>query len=135
MNYWLMKSEPDSFSFDDLKRNKKTIWDGVRNYQARNHMRDMKKNDEILFYHSNMSKEIVGIAKVSKEFFPDTSADSGDWSAVEVKPIKDFKSFVHLKEIKNNPKLKDMTLVKQPRLSVMPVEKKHFEYILKLGGL
>ena len=149
--YWLMKSEPDAFSINDLKRVKTQHWDGVRNYQARNFMRDeMKKGDLVLFYHSN-TKEIgvVGLATISKESHPDhtswdmrsnyydpkSNKDNPKWFMVELKYKKKFKRIVTLAEIKENKKLKDMKLVqKGNRLSVMPVTKKEFELIEKLGS-
>lgn len=150
MRYWLMKSEPDVFSIDDLKKVKKEPWDGVRNYQARNFMRDdMKIGDKILFYHSNCDVPgVVGLAEVSKEAFPDHTAfdkkskyfdpksdpDNPRWMMVEVKYKKKFKRTVSLKEMKDIKKLEDMRLLQRGnRLSVMPVEKKEFEHIVKLG--
>lgn len=151
MNYWLMKSEPETFSIDDLKRDKKTNWDGVRNYQARNFMRDeMKKGDKVLFYHSNAEPPgVAGIAEVSKEgyadhtqfdpddkhYFPSADPQKPIWFMVDIKFSEKFKSFVSLEDIKKNPKLKNMKLIqKGNRLSVMPVEKNEFEEIVKMGS-
>ena len=150
MRYWLMKSEPDVFSIDDLKKVKKEPWDGVRNYQARIFMRDaMKVGDKVLFYHSNCDVPgVVGLAEVSKEAFPDFTAfdkkskyfdpksdpDNPRWMMVEVKYKKTFKRTVSLKEMKEIKKLEEMRLLQRGnRLSVMPVEKKEFEHIVKLG--
>jgi predicted RNA-binding protein with PUA-like domain len=148
--YWLMKTEPDNFSIDDLKRVKKEPWDGVRNYQARNFMRDdMKKGDLVLFYHSNAKPPgVVGIAEVSKEGHPDPTAfdkkskyydvksdpENPRWILVEVKYKKHFKKMVSLNEIKDEKKLSDMALVqKGSRLSITPVKKTEFDHILKMG--
>ncbi|MCP5463866.1 MAG: EVE domain-containing protein [Deltaproteobacteria bacterium] len=134
MNYWLVKSEPFKYSYDDLVRDKKTFWDGVRNYQARNNLRAMKKGDQVFFYHSNEGKEIIGICEVAKEAYPDPTAKEGDWSVVDVKAKKKFKTPVTLKQIKDEPKLADVALIKQSRLSVMPIEKKHYDLILRMAS-
>jgi predicted RNA-binding protein with PUA-like domain len=134
MNYWLLKSEPFKYSWDDLVKDKRTYWDGVRNYQARNNMRAMSKGDLALYYHSNEGKEVVGIAEIVKEHYPDPTATEGDWSVVEVKPKKRLKNPVTLKQIKADKKLTEMKLVKQGRLSVCPVTKTEFDYIIKLGS-
>jgi len=151
MNYWLMKSEPDVFSIDDLKKKKKTHWDGVRNFQARNFMKnEMKIGDKVIFYHSNADPSgAAGIAEVVKEGYPDhTQFDSDDkhyepkadpqkpyWYMVDVKFVGNLRTFVPLNEIKNNPKLKKMKLVQRGnRLSVMPVEKNEFDEISKMGN-
>ncbi len=150
--YWLMKSEPDVYSFDQLKKDKTTSWDGVRNYQARNFMRDeMKKGDQVLFYHSNTKPPgIAGVAEVSKESFPDASQYKEDgeyfdpkatkekprWFCVQVKYKKTFKDYVSLDDLKNRKSLSDMLVVqKGQRLSVQPVSKKHFDTVCKMGGL
>lgn len=135
MNYWLLKSEPYNYSYDDLVRDKRGCWDGVRNYQARNNLRAMKKGDRGFFYHSNEGKEIVGIIEVIKEYYPDPTATKGDWSVVDIKPIKRFKTPVSLTDIKSVSKLNEMALVKQMRLSVSPVRKKEFELICQMGGV
>lgn len=134
MQYWLIKSEPFKYSFADLRRDKKTYWDGVRNYQARNNLRAMKKGDQALYYHSNEGKEVVGIAEIVKEAYPDPTAKDGDWSVVDVKPLKEMKAPVTLAQIKDTPALKDIALIKQSRLSVMPIDPKHFKEICKMGG-
>lgn len=133
MNYWLVKSEPDVYSWDDLKKDKKTFWDGVRNYAARNYMREMKKGDQVFFYHSNVGLEIVGIAEVVKEAYQDPTTSNPNWVAVDIKPIKTFKEPVPLSVIKEIPALTDMELVRNSRLSVQKVEPKAWEIILKMG--
>lgn len=133
MNYWLVKSEPYAYSFDDLIKEKKTMWDGIRNYAARNHMRAMKKGDLVLFYHSREGLEVVGICKVVKEYYPDPTAEKGDWSVVDVKPVKKVKVPVTLKAIKTTAELQDMALVRISRLSVSPVKEEEFNIILRMG--
>jgi predicted RNA-binding protein with PUA-like domain len=135
MQYWLIKSEPFKYPWDQLVKDKKAIWDGVRNYRARNNMRDMKKGDQLLFYHSNEGLEIVGIAEVSKEHFQDPTTDETAWVAVEVKPVKKLKNPVSLAYIKSDPVLSKMELVKLSRLSVAAVSAAEFELISKLGGI
>lgn len=135
MNYWLLKSEPSTYSIDDLKKDGKTFWDGVRNYQARNFMRDgMKKGDLVLFYHSNAEPAgVAGICKVVKEGYPETKDPT--WVGVEVEFVEKFKRFVPLDELKTDAKLKGMLVVKRGmRLSVQPVEKVHFEEVCRLGA-
>ncbi len=134
MNYWLVKSEPDVYSFDQLTKDGRTRWDGVRNYQARNNLRAMQQGDICLYYHSNIGLEVVGIARVAKEHFPDPTAEKGDWSAVELEPVKLFARPVPLSEIKANPGLQDLLLVRNGRLSVMPVTSAEFSTLLALGG-
>jgi len=131
MAYWMVKQEPEAYSFDDFLRDGKTDWTGVRNFQARNNLRAMKKGDEVLFYHSVSEKTVVGIAKVTKEEFPDPT--DKDWIAVELKPVKKFKLPVTLEAIKTDKALKDIALIKQSRLSVMPLTKGQFERILTLA--
>ncbi|GAB4495630.1 MAG: EVE domain-containing protein [Saprospiraceae bacterium] len=133
MQYWLVKSEPDVYGFDQLVKDGKTRWDGVRNYQARNNLRAMKTGDLCLFYHSNIGLEVVGIAKVLKEHYPDPTAEKGDWSAVDLGPVKPFKRPVTLVEIKKHPALQQLLLVRNARLSVMPVSFDEFSVILQLG--
>jgi predicted RNA-binding protein with PUA-like domain len=135
MQYWLIKSEPFKYPWDQLVKDKKAIWDGVRNYRARNNMRDMKKGDQLLFYHSNEGLEIVGIAEVSKEHFQDPTTEETAWVAVEVKPVKKLKNPVSLAYIKSDPVLSKMELVKLSRLSVAAVSAAEFELISKLGGI
>lgn len=132
MNYWLLKTEPETFSWDDLVRLGTSMWDGVRNYQARNNLRSMKKGDLALFYHSVKNPGIIGIAEIIKEFYPDPTAKEGDWSVVDVKPVKKLNRFIGLSEIKNHNELQHMVLLKNSRLSVQPVSKEEFEYIVHL---
>jgi predicted RNA-binding protein with PUA-like domain len=131
MNYWLVKSEPDVYSWEDLEKDKKTTWDGVRNFQARNNLRAMKKGDLAFFYYSNEGKAIVAIAEVSKEAFPDTKDEN--WIAVELKPLKKLKKPVGLATIKVDKKLAGMVLVNNSRLSVQPVKLEEFDYIIALS--
>ena len=132
MNYWLIKSEPAVFSWEQLLKEKKVAWDGVRNYAARLHLRGMKKGDEVYFYHSNEGLAIFGIAKVIKEAYQDPTTKE-DWSAVDLAPFKTLKRPVTLTEIKADKKLKNIGLVRIGRLSVMPLEKEEFEHILELS--
>jgi predicted RNA-binding protein with PUA-like domain len=132
MNYWLIKTEPETFSWDDLVKQGKSMWDGVRNYQSRNNLRQMNIGDSLLFYHSGKNPAIVGIAEVVKEYYPDPTAIEGDWSVVDIKPKKKFKRKILLKEIKNHLELQTMVLVKNSRLSVQPVKKEEYAFILKL---
>ena len=134
MNYWLAKSEPNVYSWDQLVKDKKTTWDGVRNYAARIHLRSMKKGDEVLFYHSNEGMEIVGIAKVEKEAFQDPTSEDDRWVAVELKSYKKLKKSVSLLQIKNDNRLKEMALVRISRLSVQPVNQKEWNIIMELAG-
>jgi len=134
MNYWLVKSEPFKYSWDQLVKDKKTTWDGVRNYAARINLRAMKKGDEVLFYHSNEGMEIVGIAKVEREAFQDPTTEDERWVAIELKAFKKLKNAVSLAEIKNDKRLKDMALVRLGRLSVQPVTEDEWKMIMKLAG-
>lgn len=131
MNHWLMKTEPDTFSWDDLIRDKKAGWDGVRNFQARTHLKNMKKGDEAFFYHTGDEKAIVGIAKVTKEHYPDPGDNA--WVAVEIVPVKKLKKPVTLAQIKADKRLSNMVLVKASRLSVQPVTSEEFDMIVALG--
>lgn len=131
--YWLVKSEPYEYSFEDLIRDGSTVWSGVRNYAARNHLRNMRQDDFVLYYHSRKGLEIVGIAKVQKESYPDPTAEKGDWSAVDLVPVKYLAKAVSLKTIKARPELAEMPLVKIGRLSVMPLTAEEFTTILELG--
>lgn len=135
MAYWLMKSEPDAYSWEQLVKDTTTNWDGVRNYQAANNMKAMKVGDKCFFYHSNVGKEIVGTMTVSKLYHPDPSDPKGRFGMVSVKKGKAFKTPVTLKEIKEHPKLKDMAFVKQSRLSVSPVSATEWKLLCKLGGI
>lgn len=134
MAYWLVKSEPSAYSWQQLEKDKQTDWTGVRNYAARNHLRTMKKGEEVLFYHSNEGLDIVGIAKVAKEAYQDPTTDDKNWVAVDLKPYKKLKQTVSLDTIKKDKRLKDMALVRIGRLSVQPVTDKEFEAILELAG-
>lgn len=132
--YWLVKTEPEAYAWSDFVRDGKTTWDGVRNYQARNHLRAMKRGDRVLFYASVTTKAVLGTATVSKEFFPDPKATEGDWSAVELSLGETLPRPVELATIKAEPKLAEIPLLRQSRLSVMPLPKAHFDLIVKLGG-
>ncbi|MGN6295321.1 MAG: EVE domain-containing protein [Ginsengibacter sp.] len=134
MNYWLVKSEPFKYSWDQLVKDKKTYWDGVRNYAARNNLRDMKKGDEVFFYHSNEGLEIIGIAMVVKEAYQDPTTDDKNWVVVDLSPVKKLKKTVGLAEIKEDPKLENMELVKNSRLSVQKVTPAEWKHILKMSG-
>lgn len=134
MNYWLVKQEPSTYSFDDFQKEKKTDWTGVRNYMARNFLRDMKKGDNVLFYHSGDEKAVVGFATVSKAAFADPTADDDAWVAVELKAGKKFKRSVPLSEIKTEPKLANMLLVKNSRISVMSVTEDEYDQVAAMGN-
>jgi predicted RNA-binding protein with PUA-like domain len=133
-NYWLVKSEPESYSWSDFVKDGKTAWTGVRNFQARNNLRAMKQGDLVLFYHSVSEKQIVGIARVEKEFYPDATAKEGDWSCVDLVPVKPLKNFVTLEAIKSDKILKDILLIRQSRLSVTPLNEIQFKRLLELAG-
>jgi predicted RNA-binding protein with PUA-like domain len=133
MNYWLVKSEPGEYSFDDLLNDGTTVWSGVRNYAARNNLRGMKMGELVLFYHSVDDREVVGVSKVSKEAYPDPIAETGDWSAVDLIPVRKLKNHVQLSSIKQTPELQNIALVRIGRLSVMPLEKAEFEKILAMA--
>jgi len=132
-NYWLLKSEPSAWSWNDQVKSKIDMWDGVRNYQARNNLMKMKKKDLCFFYHSVSEKSIVGIVEVIKEHYPDPTDKKNKFVVVDVKAIKELKHPVSLEEIKNNKKLKNIALIKQSRLSVMPVTKPEWKEILKIS--
>ena len=131
MKDWLVKQEPEAYSFDDLIKDGKTDWTGVRNFQARNNLREMKKGDKVLFYHSVSEKAVVGVAEVSRENYPDPTDEK--WIAVEIKPIEKFKKPVTLAEIKAEKSLQNIALVRQARLSVIPLTAGEFETILKMA--
>jgi predicted RNA-binding protein with PUA-like domain len=133
MNHWLVKSEPFKYSWEQFEKDKKTVWDGVRNYAARNNLRAMKKGDLVFWYHSNEGKEIVGIATVAKEFYPDPTAKEGDWSVVELKPFKKLKKPVTLDQIKADKRLQQMDLVRLSRLSVGAVRAAEFDMVLAMA--
>ena len=133
MNYWLAKSEPEAYSWSQFVKDRRAAWTGVRNFQARNNLRAMKPGDVVCFYHSVTGKEIVGLARVVKEAYPDATAEEGDWSCVDLEPVKPLKTPVSLETIKTDKILKDMPLVKQSRLSVTPLTKAQFERVLVLA--
>ena len=133
MNYWLIKSEPSTYSWDQFVKDKLTFWDGVRNYAARLHLRAMKKGDECFFYHSNEGLEIVGIAKVVKEAYQDPTTDDDAWVAVDVKPVKKLKNPVSMKQIKADKRLQNMALIKISRLSVQPVTEEEWKIVMELS--
>jgi len=134
MNYWLVKQEPEAYAWKDLIKDKKTSWVGVRNYQARNNLQAMRKGDLVLFYHSISEKQIVGIATVVKEAYPDPSTKESAWVTVDLAPTQSLKKPVTLEQIKNSEILSEMALVRQSRLSVMPVSPEEYACILKLAG-
>ena len=134
INYWLLKSEPDAWSWDNQVKEGASMWDGVRNYQARNNLKEMKKNDLCFFYHSVTERSIVGIVKVVKEYYPDPTDKTGRFVVVDVKATKKLKNPVSLDQIKENNKLKDIALVKQSRLSVMPLKKTEWDIIIKMSN-
>lgn len=135
MKYWLVKSEPFKYSWEQFVKDGQTFWDGVRNYQARNNLREMAKGDEVLFYHSNEGLEIVGIAKVVKTSYPDPTIDDERWLAVDLKPIKPLPYPVSLATMKQTPGLENLALIKQSRLSVCPITAEEYKLILKMGGI
>lgn len=133
MSYWLVKSDPDSYSWEQFIKDKKTVWDGVRNYQARNYLAKMNVGDFVLFYHSDEGKCIVGISQVNKKAFPDPKDKEDKWLAVELKVVKSLKKNISLEQIKKIPKLKNIALLKQSRLSVMPISDEEYQIILKMS--
>ncbi len=133
MKYWLLKSEPSTWSWQNQIDEGTSMWDGVRNYQARNNLKNMKKNDLCFFYHSVSERSIVGIVKVVKEFYPDPTDNSGKFVVVDVKPIRKLINPVSLDEIKKKENLQDIALLKQSRLSVMPLKKREWDTIVKMS--
>lgn len=133
MNYWLVKSEPGAYSWDDFVKLGRDHWDGVRNYQARNNMKLMKVGDEVLFYHSVNDKQVVGIAKVVKEFYQDPTTDDDRWVVVDLVPLRKLEKPVTLSQIKGDVRLEGIALVKNSRLSVMPISEDHYQIILDLS--
>jgi predicted RNA-binding protein with PUA-like domain len=133
MNYWLAKSEPEAYSWQQLVKDGKTAWTGVRNFTARNNLRAMKKRDLVFFYHSGEEKSVVGLAQVEKESYPDPTAEEGDWSCVDLAAVKAVNKPVSLAQIKSDKTLHDMVLVKLSRLSVSPVTKSQFDRVLELA--
>ena len=131
--FWLVKSEPSSYSWADFRADGGTSWTGVRNYAARNNLRGMEKGDEVLFYHSGEDKAVVGIARVTRPAYADVTASEGDWSAVDLSPIKSLRHPVMLRQIKEDPRLKGTQLVRRSRLSVMPLAAPEFRAIVRMG--
>jgi predicted RNA-binding protein with PUA-like domain len=131
MNYWLLKTEPSTFSWDDLVKDKKAVWDGVRNFQARNNLKAMKKGDLAFIYHSMDDKAVIGIAEITREHYPDPKDQ--DWVAVNIKPLKKLKSPVALATVKKDKRLSNMVLVKNSRLSVQPVKSEEFDLVIGLS--
>ena len=134
MQYWLVKSEPVNYSWEKFNQDGRTFWDGVRNYQARNNLREMKAGDLVLFYHSNEGKAVVGIAKVVKEFYQDPTTSDPNWVVIDLAPVEGLKRPVTLEEIKADERLKDIGLVRQGRLSVMGLKREEFDRIVELGS-
>jgi len=134
MNYFLVKSEPFKYSWDKFNEDGLTFWDGVRNYQARNNMKEMKEGDLVLFYHSNEGKAVVGVAKVVREFYQDPTTDDTNWVVVDLAPVEALKRAVTLEEIKADERLADIGLVRQGRLSVMKLKAEEFDRIIELGS-
>ncbi|WP_443943937.1 EVE domain-containing protein [Pedobacter sp. AW1-32] len=134
MNHWLVKSEPFKYSWEKFNEDGRTFWDGVRNYQARNNLKAMKEGDLVLFYHSNEGKNVVGIAKVVKEFYQDPTTDDTNWVVVDLSPVESLKNPVSLEQIKAEESLQDISLVRQGRLSVMPLKAEEFDKILEMGS-
>lgn len=134
MNYWLVKSEPNKYSWEQFNKDGVAVWDGVRNFAARNNLRDMKVGDLVLFYHSNEGKDVVGVAKVVKESYQDPTTDDTNWLVVEIAPVEALKKSVTLAEIKAEPALKDIQLVRLGRLSVSSVKAAEFDKILEMGN-
>jgi predicted RNA-binding protein with PUA-like domain len=134
MNYWLVKSEPFKYSWEKFNEEGRTFWDGVRNYQARNNLREMKEGDLVMYYHSNEGKAVVGIAKVVKEAYQDPTTDDTNWVVVDLVPVETLKRPVTLEEIKADTRLKDIGLVRQGRLSVMALKQEEFDRILELAA-
>ena len=133
MNYWLVKSEPEAYAWSDFLKDGQTAWTGVRNYAARRNLRTMKVGDRVFFYHSGEEKSVVGLARVARKSYPDATADEGDWSAVDLAPVKTLAKPVTLAAIKADKILKEMALVKQSRLSVMPVTAEQCARLLALS--
>jgi predicted RNA-binding protein with PUA-like domain len=134
MAYWLVKSEPSVYSWEQFQKDGKTSWEGVRNYAARNHLKAMKKGDEVFYYHSNEGLSIVGIAKVIKEAYQDPTTTEDAWVTIDLKPVKSLKHPVSMKQIKTEQRLKDMALLRISRLSVQPVTEVEWKVVLELSG-
>ena len=133
-NYWMVKQEPETYSWDEFVKDGSTDWTGVRNYQARNNLRAMKPGDKVLFYHSGTGKEVVGLAEVTKGAYPDPTADDPQWLAVDLKPVKPLPSFVQLAAIRYDKRLSQLPLIRQSQLSVMPLTKDEFDVIMGMGN-
>jgi predicted RNA-binding protein with PUA-like domain len=131
--FWLVKSEPDTYSWEKLVKERRTVWDGIRSFEARNNLRAMKKGDLVLFYHSNVGKAVVGVARVAREARPDPAAEGEDWSVVDVEAVKPLAVPVTLAQIKADRALAEFALIKRGRLSVVPVTDAQFEHVLRLG--
>jgi predicted RNA-binding protein with PUA-like domain len=134
MSFWLIKSEPSTYSYDQLVKDGHTTWDGIRNYAARNHLRSMKKGDQVLFYHSNEGLEIVGIATVAREAYQDPTTKEEAWLAVDITPYKKLKKPVNMQQVKADKRLAEMALLRISRLSVQPVTEKEWKVIMELAG-
>ncbi len=134
MRHWLVKQEPDAYAWEQFVRDGRTAWTGVRNFQARNNLRAMKEGDEVFYYHSVTGKSVVGLARVSKEAYPDPSAEEGDWSCVDLVPVRACRTPVALDAIKKEPALDGIALLRQSRLSVMPVTAAEAKILRQLGG-
>ena len=135
MQYWMVKQEPEAYSWDTFVKDGSTSWAGVRNFQARNNLRAMKKGDLVFFYHSVSEKAVVGLAKVKREHYPDGTAEDGDWSAVDLAPVEALKNRIPLDQLKQDDVLKDLPLIKQSRLSVLPVTEAQAKRLLALGAV
>lgn len=134
MNYWLVKSEPGTYSWDDFVKLGRDHWDGVRNYQARNNLKGMKNNDQVLFYHSGDERQVVGIAKVVREYYPDPTTTDERWVVVDLVPVRKLKKTITLAEVKADERLKQIALVRSSRLSVMPLKREEYDMILAKEG-
>lgn len=134
MNHWLIKSEPSTYSWDDFVKEKRTFWNGVRNFQARNNLKAMKEGDLVLFYHSVNNPAVVGIAKVVREFYQDPTTEDANWVVVDFEPYQPLAKSVSLQQIKENPDLQSVGLIRQSRLSVMPLKAEEFDVILGMGA-
>jgi predicted RNA-binding protein with PUA-like domain len=134
MNHWLVKSEPVKYSWEKFNKEGRTFWDGVRNYQARNNLKLMKQGDLVMWYHSNEGKEVVGIARIVKEFYQDPTTEDPNWVVVDLEPVESLKNPVTLEKIKADERLKDIGLVRQGRLSVMALKREEFDRIVELGS-
>lgn len=134
MNYWLVKSEPHKYSWEKFNEDGRTFWDGVRNYQARNNLREMKAGDLALFYHSNEGKCVVGVAKIVKEAYQDPTTEDTNWVVVDLEPVETLKHPVTLEQVKSDDRLKDIGLIRQGRLSVMALKREEFDRIIELGS-